>query len=111
METSSTKAMDELILLHSFSQFITPGHFLYGLPHFSVASITFVLSPRNTLLNVDWFKEEAGREERTNSIQPLGRIGQPSEVAKVVTFLLSSKSTYVSGSDWAVDGGLGARSA
>jgi hypothetical protein len=25
--------------------------------------------------------------------------------------LLSDKSTYVSGSDWAVDGGLGARSA
>jgi NAD(P)-dependent dehydrogenase (short-subunit alcohol dehydrogenase family) len=38
-------------------------------------------------------------------------MGEPSEVAKVVTFLLSDKSSYVSGSDWAVDGGLGARSA
>ena len=58
-----------------------------------------------------WLKNEAGLEERTNSVQPLGRMGEPSEVAKVVTFLLSNKSTYVSGSDWAVDGGLGARSA
>jgi NAD(P)-dependent dehydrogenase (short-subunit alcohol dehydrogenase family) len=38
-------------------------------------------------------------------------MGQPNEVAKVVTFLLSDKATYISGSDWAVDGGLGARSA
>ena len=42
---------------------------------------------------------------------PLGRMGKPSEIAKVVTFLLSDKATYVSGSDWSVDGGLSARSA
>ena len=64
-----------------------------------------------TDLTKGWLKAEAGREERANSIQPLGRMGQPGEVAKVVTFLLSDKSSYVSGSDWAVDGGLGARSA
>ena len=56
-----------------------------------------------------WLSGEAGRTERANSIQPLGRMGEPIEIAKVVTFLLSDKSTYVSGSDWAVDGGLGAR--
>jgi NAD(P)-dependent dehydrogenase (short-subunit alcohol dehydrogenase family) len=38
-------------------------------------------------------------------------MGNPSEVAKVVTFLLSNKASFVSGADWAVDGGLGARSA
>jgi len=38
-------------------------------------------------------------------------MGKPSEIAKVVTFLLSDKATYVSGSDWSVDGGLSARSA
>lgn len=64
-----------------------------------------------TDLTKNWLKGEAGRKERAESIQPLGRMGEPSEVAKVVTFLLSDKSTYVSGSDWAVDGGLGARSA
>jgi len=104
-----------------------PGFFPYGAAKSAVLGLTRNLaldegkfeirvnavSPGYILtdLTKDWFKEEAGREERTNSIQPLGRIGQSSEVAKVVTFLLSNKSTYVSGSDWAVDGGLGARSA
>lgn len=64
-----------------------------------------------TDLTKTWLSGEIGRLERANSIQPLGRMGEPHEVAKVVTFLLSDKSTYVSGSDWAVDGGLGARSA
>ena len=104
-----------------------PGFFLYGAAKSAVLGLTrnlaldegkfeirvTAVSPGYILtdLTKDWFKEEVGREERTNSIQPLGRIGQSSEVAKVVTFLLSNKSTYVSGSDWAVDGGLGARSA
>ena len=64
-----------------------------------------------TDLTKGWLSAEDGRTERANSIQPLGRMGQPVEVAKVVTFLLSDKATYISGSDWAVDGGLGARSA
>jgi len=64
-----------------------------------------------TDLTKGWLAAESGRTEKANSIQPLGRMGEPNEVAKVVTFLLSDKSTYVSGSDWAVDGGLGARSA
>jgi NAD(P)-dependent dehydrogenase (short-subunit alcohol dehydrogenase family) len=64
-----------------------------------------------TELTKTWLSGESGRLDRANSIQPLGRMGEPFEIAKVVTFLLSDKSTYVSGSDWAVDGGLGARSA
>ena len=64
-----------------------------------------------TDLTKQWLKAETGREERSLSIQPSGRMGNPSEVAKVVTFLLSEKASFVSGADWAVDGGLGARSA
>ena len=64
-----------------------------------------------TDLTKSWLKAESGREERSLSIQPSGRMGEPSEVAKVVTFLLSEKASFVSGADWAVDGGLGARSA
>ena len=40
----------------------------------------------------------------------MGRVGQPIEIAKVVTFLLSDAASFVNGSDWAVDGGIGARS-
>jgi NAD(P)-dependent dehydrogenase (short-subunit alcohol dehydrogenase family) len=35
----------------------------------------------------------------------LRRIGRPSEVAKLIAFLLSDESTYVTGTDIAVDGG------
>lgn len=36
----------------------------------------------------------------------LGRIGQPEEVARVVLFLATAESSFVSGTDVAVDGGL-----
>ena len=102
-----------------------PGFFPYGAAKSAVLGLTRNLaldegkfeirvnavSPGYILtdLTKTWLSGEAGRTERANSIQPLGRMGEPIEIAKVVTFLLSDKSTYVSGSDWAVDGGLGAR--
>jgi NAD(P)-dependent dehydrogenase (short-subunit alcohol dehydrogenase family) len=39
------------------------------------------------------------------SMVPLKRVAQPQEVAAVVEFLLSDKSSYVTGADWLVDGG------
>ncbi|MCZ6837156.1 MAG: SDR family oxidoreductase, partial [Planctomycetota bacterium] len=37
---------------------------------------------------------------------PLGRIGEPSEVASVAAFLLSDEASYVTGSEYVVDGGM-----
>ncbi len=37
---------------------------------------------------------------------PLGRFGEPSEVADVVLFLASTRASYVLGSGVAMDGGL-----
>jgi NAD(P)-dependent dehydrogenase (short-subunit alcohol dehydrogenase family) len=39
----------------------------------------------------------------------MGRIGQPSEIANCVSFLLSDESSFVTGANWRVDGGLSAR--
>jgi NAD(P)-dependent dehydrogenase (short-subunit alcohol dehydrogenase family) len=40
---------------------------------------------------------------------PLGRIGEPDEIASVVVFLASEEASYVTGAAWMVDGGLSAR--
>jgi NAD(P)-dependent dehydrogenase (short-subunit alcohol dehydrogenase family) len=51
----------------------------------------------------------AQEEQRILAAQPLGRIAQPREVAEVACFLASDAASFVTGADWAVDGGLGAR--
>jgi len=38
----------------------------------------------------------------------LGRVGDPEEVANVVVFLAGDKASFVTGADWAVDGGYSA---
>ena len=38
-------------------------------------------------------------------LHPLGRIGNPEEVAEAVVFLLSDRASFISGTDLAVDGG------
>src|SRR5206468_11646946 len=37
--------------------------------------------------------------------RPLGRLGEPDEIASVITFLCSERDSYVTGSAWTADGG------
>ncbi|MFD5214688.1 SDR family oxidoreductase [Microbacterium sp. NPDC058345] len=48
--------------------------------------------------------EDADRTHRPGV--PLGRPGKAEEIAAVIAFLASPASSYVTGADWAVDGGM-----
>lgn len=45
-------------------------------------------------------------QERLSNEVPLGRFGQPEEIAKVVLFLASDQNTYISGQNIVADGGF-----
>ncbi|MFO6453071.1 MULTISPECIES: SDR family NAD(P)-dependent oxidoreductase [unclassified Aeromicrobium] len=67
------------------------------------------VSPGSTAtgLTSNIFADSAVREARAATI-PLGRIGEPEDVADVIAFLIGPDARFVTGADVAVDGGWGA---
>ena len=55
----------------------------------------------------DVLPEEATQAMLTNT--PLGRLGEPEDVARAVRFLASDEASFITGEVLLVDGGLGRR--
>lgn len=64
---------------------------------------------RTSLVDEYLAKASTNAERDIVAAHPLGRIAEPKEIAEVVCFLASDAASFVSGAEWAVDGGLGAR--
>ncbi|MEO7243504.1 MAG: SDR family oxidoreductase [Variovorax sp.] len=50
--------------------------------------------------------EQPGVTERRSQAVPLGRVGQPDDIAQAVLFLASERAAYITGDDITVDGGF-----
>lgn len=65
-----------------------------------------------TWLVEEWLttcEDPVAAEKKMLESQPLGRIGNPEDIAEVICFLACPAAAFVTGAEWAVDGGLGAR--
>lgn len=102
----------------------TPGSFAYGASKWAVRGMTKsaagefgargvrVNSVHPGFINTEMLAQTtlftSGEElsQRVLSMVPLGRIAEADEVAKVVLFLASDASSYCTGQEFTVDGGL-----
>ena len=75
---------------------------LPGLIDTPMARISMSERLKRPLEEIDW----ADVEQRRSAMVPLGRVGTPWDVANVALFLASDESSYITGSEIVVDGGL-----
>ena len=79
------------------------------LKHRKIRVNTISPGPIDTPMTSSMVKsEELGEQLETNLVNavPLGRMGNPDEVAKAILFLVSDDSSYVTGIELFVDGGM-----
>jgi NAD(P)-dependent dehydrogenase (short-subunit alcohol dehydrogenase family) len=102
------------------------GNFPYGAAKAGLAGLTrslaLDLGPRGIRVNTvspgytlservaeDLARLGAAETARIEALHALRRVARPEEVAEVVVFVASDRASFVTGANWSVDGGLGAR--
>mgnify|MGYP001816810327 FL=1 len=95
-----------------------PGSFAYGASKFAVTGMTktaaFELGELGIRVNsihpgfidTGMLPENEKVRENMAGIVPLGRVADPEEVARLALYLVSDESSYSTGSEFVVDGGI-----
>lgn len=89
--------------VHSLARCLTADHASEGV-RFNVVCPGSVIGDSDTWQQRE--QEAPGTLQRINELYPVGRYGEPEDVAEVVTFLSSERAAWVSGVVLPVDGGL-----
>ena len=74
----------------------------------NIRSNSILPGPIDTAMQERWKKNPKSKKNLANSI-PLKRIGKPEDISNVVLFLLSEQSSFITGTEIIVDGGLKAK--
>lgn len=101
-----TKAA-ELALSRTFADWLAPRNVLVNAVAPGATATDLWLAPGGTADQVAQAKGIARDEvlDAQRSKIPLGRLGEPEEIASVVIFLCSERAGFVTGAAWSVDGG------
>ena len=73
-----------------------------------IRSNCVVPGPCQSPMQARWDEDPQSRQA-TADVIPLGRVGDPEDIANAVLFLLSDQASYITGTELIVDGGLTAR--
>lgn len=101
--------VDEQSVEYHSSRSALDGLMRYYAVNYGNGGIRFNSILPSTLIkpeNIDFFDKDNTVRKMIEEITPLGRIGKAEDIANIVDFLCSQKSSFITGNSFMADGGL-----